>query len=162
MAKQKQRIKGAVALVLDLAKGIRACQPPCGLRLGDSFQFAKEDLASAVRLFRAPAAVQTISAILPGYKWSCLLLQIVLQDALRSQTFRRLSRSSIAIGTISQLSLNLLIGDVLQRGIVPVPARYAAITPSRFLASSQVHPIGIGQAATPCPLPARPHGRCCT
>ena len=37
-------------------KGLRACQPPCGSGLGDAFQLPKEDLASAVRLLRAPEA----------------------------------------------------------------------------------------------------------
>ena len=35
-------------------EGLRACRSPCGLGLGDAFQFPKIDLASAVRLFRAP------------------------------------------------------------------------------------------------------------
>ena len=37
-------------------KGLRACQPPCGLGLGDAFQLPEEDLASAVWLLRAPEA----------------------------------------------------------------------------------------------------------
>ena len=37
-----------------LGEGIRACQLPCGLGLGDAFQLPKEDLASAVRVLRAP------------------------------------------------------------------------------------------------------------
>ena len=52
--KAKEEDQGAVALVLDLAKGLRACQPPCGFGLGR--RISKEDLASAVRLFRAPEA----------------------------------------------------------------------------------------------------------
>ena len=48
----------------------------------DAFQFPKEDHVSDVRLFRAPVEgtvrrmcgpLQTISAILPGSQWSCLL-----------------------------------------------------------------------------------------
>ena len=35
-------------------EGFRACQPPGGLGLGDILQFPKEDLAVALRLFRAP------------------------------------------------------------------------------------------------------------
>ena len=34
----------------------------------------------------AAEPLQTITAILPGSKWSCLLLRIVLQDALREVT----------------------------------------------------------------------------
>ena len=63
-------------------EGFRACQ-----RLGDAFQFPKKDLASAVRLFRAPeectvpkdvrqSRLRTITAILPGSKCSCLLVSI--------------------------------------------------------------------------------------
>ena len=31
-------------------EGFRVSQPPCGLSLGDAFQFPKEDLAGAVRV----------------------------------------------------------------------------------------------------------------
>ena len=41
---------GAVALV----RGAR--QPPCGVGSGDAHQLPKEDLASAMRVFRAPEA----------------------------------------------------------------------------------------------------------
>ena len=37
-------------------KGLRACHLPCGLGLGDAFQFPKEDLAGVVLSFRAPEA----------------------------------------------------------------------------------------------------------
>ena len=37
-------------------EGLRACPPPGGLGLGDAFQLLKEDLASAVRSFRASKA----------------------------------------------------------------------------------------------------------
>ena len=36
------------------SEGLRACQPPCGLGLGNALQLPDEDLASALRLFRAP------------------------------------------------------------------------------------------------------------
>ena len=51
--KVKEEDQGAVALVPDLAKGLRACQPPCGLGLGDASQFPKKDLA-VLCVFRAP------------------------------------------------------------------------------------------------------------
>ena len=54
--KAKEEDQGAVALVLDLAKAFERVSLPCGLHLGDAFQFPKEDLASAVRSFRAPEA----------------------------------------------------------------------------------------------------------
>ena len=52
--------------------------------LGDALQLPKEDIASAVRVLQAPeaSAVRNHHGILPGSKWSCLLLRIVLQDAL--------------------------------------------------------------------------------
>ena len=50
----KEEDQGAVALVLDLAKAFQRVSLPCGLGLGDAFQFPKKDLASALRLFRAP------------------------------------------------------------------------------------------------------------
>ena len=71
--------QGAVALVLGL---------------GDVFQLPKKDLAGGY--FEHQRRVQfegcaaepltTITAILPGSKWSCLLLRIVLQDALGEVT----------------------------------------------------------------------------
>ena len=73
-------------------EGLRACQPPGGLGLGDAFQFPEEDLASAAGFFEhqfegcAAEPLKTITAILPGSKWSCLLLRIVLQDALSEVT----------------------------------------------------------------------------
>ena len=35
-----------------LGEGLRACQPPSGLSLGDALQFPKEDFTNALRLFR--------------------------------------------------------------------------------------------------------------
>ena len=88
--------RGAVALVLDLAKAFERVSFPFLWTLGDAHQLPKEDIAGAVRLFRAPAAsavrrmrggaAQSITAILPGSKWSCLLSRIVLQDALSEVT----------------------------------------------------------------------------
>ena len=52
--KAKAEEQGAVALVLRLGEGIRACQLPGGLGLGDTLQFPKEDLVGPLRLFPAP------------------------------------------------------------------------------------------------------------
>ena len=41
-------------MVLDLAKAFERVSFPVGLGLGDAFQFPKKDLASALRLLRAP------------------------------------------------------------------------------------------------------------
>ena len=62
-----------------------------GVGVGDAFQFLQEDFAGALRVLRAPAEsvaepLQTITAILPAANWSCLLLRIVLQDALSEVT----------------------------------------------------------------------------
>ena len=68
------------------------------LGLGNALQFPKEDTASAVRVFLSTRGecgskdvrrktLQTITAILPRSKWSCLLLRLVWQNALRLQNF---------------------------------------------------------------------------
>ena len=46
--KAKEEDQGALALVLDLAKAFERVSLPCGLGLGDTFQFRKEDLAGAL------------------------------------------------------------------------------------------------------------------
>ena len=72
--------------------------------LGNTFQSSQEDIAFSMWLRRTPRRVQfercvaeplqTITAILPGSKWTCLLFRIVLQDALSEVTriykFRKL------------------------------------------------------------------------
>ena len=50
MEEQKQKIKKAVALVLDLARAFERVSFP----VGDTLQFPKEGIAGALRLFRAP------------------------------------------------------------------------------------------------------------
>ena len=59
-------------MVLDLAKAFE----PCGVSLGNALQLPKEDLASVVRILRAPVASAVRS----------LLLHIVLQDASSEAT----------------------------------------------------------------------------
>ena len=54
--KAKERGSRSSSLGSGPCKGLRACQPSCGLDLGDVLQLPKEDLAGAVRLFRAPEA----------------------------------------------------------------------------------------------------------
>ena len=62
--KANKEDQGTLALILDLAKALRRVQ------------------------FEGCVAepLQTITPILPGSKWSCLLLRIVLQDALSEVT----------------------------------------------------------------------------
>ena len=51
--KSKGRRSRSGGIGSGLGGGHGACQHPCGLGLGDAFQFPKEDLAGALRLFRA-------------------------------------------------------------------------------------------------------------
>ena len=63
------------------------------LGLGNALKFPKEDTASAVRVFFehqrrvrfegcAAETLQTITAILPRSKWSCLLLRVVMAECI--------------------------------------------------------------------------------
>ena len=60
--------------------------------MGNALQNPKEDFADAVGYFEhqfegcAAEPLTTITAVLPGSKWSCLLVRIVLQDALDGVT----------------------------------------------------------------------------
>ena len=80
-------------------EGTRAGQLLCGLGLGDAFRFPKKDLASAVRfaVISSTRGVYSSKGMqrsrsspsrpsCQGSKWSCLLLRIVLQDALSEVT----------------------------------------------------------------------------
>ena len=46
----KEEDQGCCGLGSGPSEGLRACQPPCGLGLGDALLLPKEDLASAVRI----------------------------------------------------------------------------------------------------------------
>ena len=82
----------AVALGAGPCEDIRASQPSCGLGLA----LHQKILRVLCGYFEHQRRVQfegcaaepltTITAILPGSKWSCLLLRIVLQDALGEVT----------------------------------------------------------------------------
>ena len=65
----KEEDQGAVALVRDLAKALERVSLPAVWAWATNFEGCVAE------------PLQTISAILPGSKWSCLLLRIVLQDA---------------------------------------------------------------------------------
>ena len=78
---------GAAALVLDLAKvwawaTLFSC-PSKILRVLCGY-FEHQRRVQFVGCVAEP--LQTITAILPGSKWSCLLLRVVLQDALSEVT----------------------------------------------------------------------------
>ena len=88
----KEEDQGAVALVLDLAK---ACERVSFLVVwawATHFSFPRKILRVLCGCFEhqrrvqcegcAAESLRTITAILPGSKWSCLLLRIVLRDAL--------------------------------------------------------------------------------
>ena len=84
--KAKEEDLGALALVLDLAKAFERVSFSCGLGLGNVLQLPQEDLAGTSEHERAADPLTTITAILPGSKWSYLLLRIVLQGALHEVT----------------------------------------------------------------------------
>ena len=79
----KAEDQGCCSLGSGPSEGLRACQPLCGLGLGDALLLPKEDLASEYfehqrrMQFEGCAAEphMTITAILPGSKWSCLRLR---------------------------------------------------------------------------------------
>ena len=88
---------GAVALVLDPAKAFQRVSLPCGVGLGRrTSAHPRKILRVLCGYFEHQRRVQfegcvaeplqTITAILPGSKWSCMLLRIVLQDALSEVT----------------------------------------------------------------------------
>ena len=64
--------QGAVALDLDLAKALERVRPPCGLGVGDVLQLRGYFEHQRRVQFEGCAAepLQTISATLPGSKWS--------------------------------------------------------------------------------------------
>ena len=88
--------QGAVALVLDLAKAFERVCLPVLWAWAMHFSFPREILRVLCGYFEHQRRVQfercvaeplrTITAILPGSKWSCLLLRIVVQDALSEVT----------------------------------------------------------------------------
>ena len=79
--KAKAEDQGAVALVLDLAKAFERVRPsPVVWALATSNTTGECSL-QVVRQSHCKT-----SAILPGSRWSCLLLRIVLQDALSEVT----------------------------------------------------------------------------
>ena len=78
-------------------ESFRADQSSSGVGVGDAFHLSHEDFCGCYAgtfedqrrgRFEGCEAdpLQTITAILPGSKWSCLLLRIVLQDALSDVT----------------------------------------------------------------------------
>ena len=86
---------GAIALVLDLTKASEWVSLPVVWALATHFCFPRKILRVCgyfehqrrVQFERCVAEpLQTITAILAGYKRSCLLLRIVLQDALSEAT----------------------------------------------------------------------------
>ena len=90
--KAKEEDQGAVALVLDLAKVFERVSLPVVRAWATQFSFPRRFLRVLCAFFEHQRRVQfegcveeplqTIPAILPGSKWSCLLLRSVLQDAL--------------------------------------------------------------------------------
>ena len=94
--KAKEEDKRAVALVLDLAKAFERVSLPvvwAGRRTSASQGRSCECCAGTLKHQRrvqfegcVAEPLQTITAILPGSKWSCLLLRSVLQDVQSEAT----------------------------------------------------------------------------
>ena len=90
--KAREEDQGALALVLDLAKAFERVSHPVVWAWATHFSFPRKILQVLCGYFEHQRRVQfegcaaeplrTITAILPGSKWSCLLLRIVLQNAL--------------------------------------------------------------------------------
>ena len=90
--KAKAEEQGAVALVLDVAKAFERVSLPVVWAWATHFSFPRKILRELCGYSEHQRRVQfegcvtepltTITAILPWCKWSCLLLRIVLQDAL--------------------------------------------------------------------------------
>ena len=83
--KAKEEDQGVLVLVLDLAKAFERVSsfPRKTLRVLCGY-FEHHRRVQFEGCVAEP--LQTITAILPGSKWSCLLLRIVLQDALIDAT----------------------------------------------------------------------------
>ena len=94
--KAKGDDQGALALVLDLAKAFERVSLPVVWAWALHFSFPRKILRVLCGYFEhqrrvefegcVPEPLKTITAILLGSKWSCLLLRIVLQDALTEVT----------------------------------------------------------------------------
>ena len=94
--KAKEEGQGALALVLDLAKAFERVSLPGVGAWATHFTFPRNILRVLCGYFEQQRRVQfegcaaeplrTITATLPGSKWSCLLLRVVLQDALSEVT----------------------------------------------------------------------------
>ena len=94
--KAKEEDQGASALVLDMAEAFERCSLPVVWPCATHFSFPRKILRVLCGYFEQQRRVQfegcaaepltSITAILPGSKWSCLLLRIVLQDASNEVT----------------------------------------------------------------------------
>ena len=94
--KAKEGEQGAVALVLDLAKALERVSLPVVWACATHFSFPRKTLRVLCGYFEhrrriqfegwSAAPLMTIKAILPRSKRSCLLLRVVLQDALSEVT----------------------------------------------------------------------------
>ena len=96
IGRRRKREQGAVALVPDLAKAVERVSLPMVCAWATHFSFPRKILRVLRGYFEHQRRVQfegcaaeplkTITAVLPGSKWSCLLLRLVLQDALSEVT----------------------------------------------------------------------------
>ena len=87
----KEEDQGALALALDLAMTFERVRFPVVWAWATYFSFPRRILAISSNRGEfiegcVSEPLQTTTSILPGSKWSCLLLRIVLQDALSEVT----------------------------------------------------------------------------
>ena len=109
--KAKEEDQGPAALVLDLAKSFERVCLPVVWAWATRFSFPRKLLRVLCGYFEHQRRVQfegclaeplqAITAILPGFKWSCLLQRIVLQDTLSEVT-----------EIYPPLKLRVFVGDV--------------------------------------------------
>ena len=105
--------QGALALVLDLAKALERVSLLVVWAWATHFSFPRKILRVLCECFEHPRRVQfegcvaeplqTISAILPGSKWSCLPPRIELQDALSEITKMYPLKSKFFVDDITAL-----------------------------------------------------------
>ena len=123
-----EEAQGALASVLDLAKAFERVSFLVVWAWATHFSFPRKILRVLCGYFEHQRRVQfegcaaepltTMTAILQGSKWNCLLLRILLQDALSEVTkFYTPSKLRVFLGDISALLMgrNREVADMAKR-----------------------------------------------